>query len=215
MGRVDPAGEVGTEGTGRRASWWRRLVSRPGIVESLATAIWLLLIVEDFTGLDQSWYGFGLLLVWPVLALVWMVHLVVAATVGPTGRLGWVGLASWLFLPAATIMALVLFVWHDLGLAARVALCEARLRRYAEACPQSEANVGGNVGLFYVDWAERRDDRVLIFIGGEGKGMFHGRAGLAYIPSRRLPEWATSSEGYEHLYGPWYKFSRGGIIEMR
>lgn len=139
-------------------------------------------------------------LAWLALAATWLAF-------APSLRRfnGWPDLRWWLSAGMAGLVGLVL-AFTDIGLMARIALCEPALVRHAE----DVRTAGGNdavhgfrpVGLFLVD-GEEYVDGVLFLYTSHG---FIDREGIAYFPAEKGKPPNVSRRRMRHLYGSWYWF---------
>jgi hypothetical protein len=163
--------------------------------------VWMLLALPQVTNadVDLGWF-MCLLFTGPVIGLAWVGYSAVFPGVLRTSRLRW----AWWSVPAAGVFPVVLSA-TGFGLVARVWLCEAELREFANAVREGRAEVRTGdpprrVGLFWVyDASGTVDTAYLITARG-----FIDRYGLAYRPG--LAPTDDSRHDYRHLFGPWYHY---------
>ena len=112
--------------------------------------------------------------------------------------------SAWWLVPPLALAAGYAIGTTDAGLALRLALCEPRLRAYAEAVPPGDAvaHEPERVGLFSVDEAWEHEGAVYLFTSWG----FLNRHGVAYNPDGARPPERIRTH---HLFGPWYQFTWG------
>jgi hypothetical protein len=137
-----------------------------------------------------------------VIGLVWLLYSLCVPGVFLTSRVRWL----WLSIPIIGLG--MLFLGRtDVPLTARVWLCDAELREYAESARRDPqlARAHGRVGLFRVAGTAADEKQVLLFTGSG----FLALTGIAYRPDGAPPEYRDGLRRLgpsRHLYGPWWWF---------
>jgi len=162
---------------------------------ALAAWGWLAVALPHLTDASCDFFaGYALTLVWLLLAAVWLM-LMVPVLAKRKGRLSWLtaGLAGCIGLGLS---------FSNIGLKARIALCESSLTVYASEV----AGQGGHflhspqrVGLFTVDGEMTSQGVVLLYTSHS----YLNREGIAYFPGDTLAP-PLPRHHLRHLYGPWY-----------
>jgi hypothetical protein len=167
---------------------------------ALLGGLWILVAIPFLTDAGCN------ILVGGVLALCWFV-----------GGLFWYALALsrpallrsrperylWLGIGIVGVLGLLL-AKTDIGLIARVALCEETLASYAEQVPPEGEALSlepRQVGLFYVNRVQNYDGVVFLHTSSYG---WLDEAGIAYVkPGTHA---LIIDRRSRHLFGPWYWF---------
>jgi hypothetical protein len=136
---------------------------------------------------------------WLLLAVAWLALCVPSFLLGRTERLWWLAAG------AAGCLGLVL-AFSDVGLMARIALCEPSLSSYAVQVPPGGGNpmhAAQPAGLFLIDGEENYQGIVFLYTSS----AFINREGVAYVPPGTVVPPTIPRRRLRHLYGPWYWFS--------
>jgi hypothetical protein len=109
----------------------------------------------------------------------------------------------WYFAAASTGLFGLMLAFTDMGLIARVTLCEAWLNSYVADVPSGTSEFKHEtrvVGLFGVDGTEEHEGVVLLYTSTG----FLDRQGLAHAPpGSNAPSWVRLDR---HLHGDWFHF---------
>ncbi|MEV4561752.1 hypothetical protein AB0K51_32895 [Kitasatospora sp. NPDC049285] len=187
-----------------------RRLGRPGdsVLLGCAFAAAAILLGFSIPGQDVGLLGAGVLtlLVLPFAWLARQIHLArrgrdtASHRVG-TGRLP--GLLRWTAAPLL-LVGTVLLVHHDVPQQARFALARPALTSYAEQILSAETTAGSpdHAAGYLVQDAQLVDGGMKFAITGSG---FFAHHGYAYFPSGAPA--SVHRSWYEHLDGPWYRWS--------
>jgi hypothetical protein len=161
--------------------------------------VWLLVALPEVTNAAGTFpLDLCLALIWLVLAVAWFI----LPFVSPGGVRSGPWRRWWLAAGVAGAIGLV-FGLTDMGLRARLFLCEAEVAAYVTCVDpgtHEHFEPPESVGLFRVDETEEYGGAVLLYT----QGGFIDRYGVAYVPpGAGLPP-GTRVE--RHLYGNWYHF---------
>lgn len=143
------------------------------------------------------------LMVWAVVALLWLVAL--ARSRGEGSGLAWRG---WLIVPALALTT-VAVVSADLPVRTRFAISLPAIERFASSTPSAEATT--SAGLYQVCCFERTDFGYRFSVSDTGFTSW----GFAYSPDGPPPGpeiapyffvdgLSEGADAYRHLQGPWY-----------
>jgi hypothetical protein len=159
--------------------------------------LWLLVVLPFITDAACSW------LLWPFLAgsgivvgVIWFPITAAEPRLLRLRRIWW-----WASVPLVGVLAVLLQI-GDLGLTARVFLCEAQLNHYiAEVQPGAGHDcTARRVGLFSVDKTQIYSNGAVYFFTSQS---FLNSHGVAYVPEG---VGAASRMSLRRLYGCWCRF---------